>query len=57
MSGAGGNTNSQSPAIAAGAPAGGGLFGMSSTMQQVVVFGVIVLFLASWHAHAYSLME
>lgn len=51
-----GNASGQVPSASAGAPNWmGGL--MSSTVQQGIALGAIVLFLAVWYAHAHSLMD
>jgi hypothetical protein len=52
----GGNTNAAVPQQAAGAPSwSAGL--MSNNMQQGLVLAALVIFLAAWHAHGFSLIE
>lgn len=53
-----GNSASQTPTQASGGPSWtGGLLNLSPTIQQGMVFAAIVVFLAAWHAHGYSLIE
>jgi hypothetical protein len=54
--GNGGNATNQVPTAGGAAPTTG-VFGMSDTMSQVLIFAALVTFLAAWHAHAFSLME
>ena len=55
-SGSTGNSDDQSPAQSGGAPSWtGGL--MSSSAKQALVFVGIVVFIAAWHAHGFSLVE
>jgi len=54
--GNGGNASNQVPTSAGAAPTTG-VFGMNDTLSQGLMFAAIVVFLAAWHAHAFSLME